>query len=89
MHLILDPSIDHRHVFKPPCLAAGLANQRLSYVGNQLILNYTGGETCHKLYTRSTEIYFSCHPDRHPVSFARWPNNLQQQDLGGDCFASL
>lgn len=44
----------------------GLANQRLSYVGNQLILNYTGGETCHDIYTRSTEIYFTCHPDRRP-----------------------
>ncbi|KAM3602400.1 uncharacterized protein V6R79_003255 [Siganus canaliculatus] len=44
----------------------GLANQLLTYVGNQLILNYTGGETCHKVYQRSTEIYFSCHPDKHP-----------------------
>lgn len=52
-----------------PCLGAGLANQRLSYVGNQLVLNYTGGETCHDVYTRSTEIYFTCHPDRRPVSF--------------------
>ncbi|KAM9840298.1 cation-independent mannose-6-phosphate receptor [Aulostomus maculatus] len=45
---------------------AGMANQVLSYVGNQLILNYTKGETCHKIYQRSTEIYFSCHPDMHP-----------------------
>ncbi|KAM3833852.1 cation-independent mannose-6-phosphate receptor [Diretmus argenteus] len=45
---------------------AGMANQVLSYVGDQLILNYTGGETCHKIYQRSTEIYFSCHPDKHP-----------------------
>ncbi|AWP20381.1 putative cation-independent mannose-6-phosphate receptor [Scophthalmus maximus] len=45
---------------------AGVANQILSYVGDQLILNYTGGETCHKTYQRSTEIYFSCHPDMHP-----------------------
>nr|XP_046229339.1 cation-independent mannose-6-phosphate receptor [Scatophagus argus] len=44
----------------------GMANQVLSYVGDQLILNYTNGETCHKIYQRSTEIYFSCHPDRHP-----------------------
>lgn len=47
----------------------GLANQVLSYVGDQLILNYTNGESCHKIYNRSTEIYFSCRPDRHPVSF--------------------
>ncbi|CAK6983216.1 cation-independent mannose-6-phosphate receptor, partial [Scomber scombrus] len=45
---------------------AGLANQVLSYVGDQLILNYTDGEKCHKIYQRSTEIYFSCHPDMHP-----------------------
>ncbi|XP_056283695.1 cation-independent mannose-6-phosphate receptor [Pseudoliparis swirei] len=45
---------------------AGMTSQVLSYVGNQLILNYTNGEACHKIYQRSTEIYFSCHPDRHP-----------------------
>nr|QPB70590.1 insulin-like growth factor 2 receptor [Pampus argenteus] len=45
---------------------AGLENQVLSYVGDQLILNYTNGEICHKIYQRSTEIYFSCHPDMHP-----------------------
>ncbi|XP_067429257.1 cation-independent mannose-6-phosphate receptor [Thunnus thynnus] len=45
---------------------AGRVNQVLSYVGDQLILKYTGGETCHKIYNRSTEIYFSCHPDMHP-----------------------
>ncbi|XP_035801950.2 cation-independent mannose-6-phosphate receptor isoform X2 [Amphiprion ocellaris] len=45
---------------------AGMANQVLSYVGDQIILNYTNGETCHKIYQRSTEIYFSCHPDKHP-----------------------
>ncbi|XP_031169703.1 cation-independent mannose-6-phosphate receptor isoform X1 [Sander lucioperca] len=45
---------------------AGMASQVLSYVGDQLILNYTNGEVCHKIYNRSTEIYFSCHPDRDP-----------------------
>lgn len=58
-------------------MGAGLANQRLSYVGDQLILNYTGGETCHNVYQRSTEIYFSCHPDRHPVSSTQRQNILQ------------
>ncbi|KAM4632802.1 LOW QUALITY PROTEIN: cation-independent mannose-6-phosphate receptor [Polymixia lowei] len=42
---------------------AGMASQTLSYVGDHLILNYTNGEICHKIYQRSTEIYFSCHPD--------------------------
>uniref|UniRef100_A0A3Q1JC88 Uncharacterized protein n=1 Tax=Anabas testudineus TaxID=64144 RepID=A0A3Q1JC88_ANATE len=45
---------------------AGMANANLIYVGDQLILNYTDGAACHKIYKRSTEIYFSCHPDRHP-----------------------
>ncbi|KAM9704645.1 cation-independent mannose-6-phosphate receptor [Menidia menidia] len=45
---------------------AGMANQVLSFVGDQIILNYTNGETCHKVFQRSTEISFSCHPDRHP-----------------------
>lgn len=56
-------------VFSRLYICAGMANQLLSYVGDQLILNYTNGETCHQIYKRSTEIYFSCHPDRHPVSF--------------------
>uniref|UniRef100_A0A3Q3IPM5 Uncharacterized protein n=1 Tax=Monopterus albus TaxID=43700 RepID=A0A3Q3IPM5_MONAL len=43
-----------------------MANQILSYVGDQLILNYTNGDTCHRIYNRSTEIYFSCHPDMQP-----------------------
>uniref|UniRef100_A0A673X295 Insulin-like growth factor 2 receptor n=1 Tax=Salmo trutta TaxID=8032 RepID=A0A673X295_SALTR len=47
---------------------AGMASQTLSYVGDQIVLNYTGGETCHKIYQRSTEIYFSCHPKMNPVS---------------------
>ncbi|XP_041831231.1 cation-independent mannose-6-phosphate receptor [Melanotaenia boesemani] len=45
---------------------AGMANQVLNFVGDQIILNYTSGDVCHKIYQRSTEIYFSCHPDRHP-----------------------
>lgn len=52
------------------CFSPGVANQALSYVGDQLILNYTNGEICHKVYQRSTEIYFSCHPDKNPVSLA-------------------
>lgn len=52
-----------------------MANQVLSYVGDQLILNYTGGETCHKIYQRSTEIYFSCHPDQNPVSVSQKQQN--------------
>ncbi|KAM9338794.1 cation-independent mannose-6-phosphate receptor [Symphorus nematophorus] len=53
-------------VFEGNQKVGGLANQKLSYVGDQLILNYTNGETCHKIYQRSTEIYFSCDPAKHP-----------------------
>uniref|UniRef100_A0A3Q2EC35 Insulin-like growth factor 2 receptor n=1 Tax=Cyprinodon variegatus TaxID=28743 RepID=A0A3Q2EC35_CYPVA len=45
---------------------AGLSNQILNYVGDQIILNYTSGDTCHRIYQRSTVISFSCHPDKHP-----------------------
>ncbi|KAM9355931.1 cation-independent mannose-6-phosphate receptor [Pholidichthys leucotaenia] len=45
---------------------AGLVNQNLTYVGDQIILNYTNGDTCHRIYKRSTEIYFTCHPDMNP-----------------------
>lgn len=51
-------------------MCIGMANQFLSYVGDQLILNYTNGDVCHKIYHRSTEIYFSCHPDMHPVGLS-------------------
>lgn len=57
-------------------LHAGMANQVLSYVGDQLVLKYTGGEMCHKVYQRSTEIYFSCHPDQNPVSVLQRQQNL-------------
>ncbi|KAM4713477.1 cation-independent mannose-6-phosphate receptor [Anableps anableps] len=45
---------------------AGLSNQRLSFVGNQILLNYTNGESCHEIYQRSTVISFSCNRDKHP-----------------------
>ncbi|MEQ2219662.1 hypothetical protein XENOCAPTIV_021535, partial [Xenoophorus captivus] len=43
-----------------------LKKNMLTFVGDQIILNYTNGETCHKIYQRSTVISFSCHPDKHP-----------------------
>ncbi|KAM8847361.1 cation-independent mannose-6-phosphate receptor [Synchiropus picturatus] len=45
---------------------AGTVNEVLSYVEDQLILNYTGGDTCHKIYQRTTVIYFSCSPGMSP-----------------------
>ncbi|KAJ0026800.1 hypothetical protein NQD34_017800 [Periophthalmus magnuspinnatus] len=45
---------------------AGLESHNLIYVDGQIILNYTNGETCHKIYQRTTEVYFSCDPSKHP-----------------------
>ncbi|XP_019519312.1 PREDICTED: cation-independent mannose-6-phosphate receptor [Hipposideros armiger] len=39
---------------------AGLLNQKLTYENGLLKLNYTGGDTCHKVYQRSTTIFFYC-----------------------------
>lgn len=32
------------------------------------MINYTNGETCHKIYERSTAILFSCDHSKNPVS---------------------
>ncbi|KAM9666055.1 cation-independent mannose-6-phosphate receptor [Trichechus inunguis] len=39
---------------------AGLLNQKVTYENGLLKINYTGGETCHKVYQRSTTIFFYC-----------------------------
>ncbi|KAI5938484.1 Cation-independent mannose-6-phosphate receptor [Manis javanica] len=39
---------------------AGLLTQKLTYENGLLIMNYTGGDTCHKVYQRSTAIFFYC-----------------------------
>ncbi|XP_075059666.1 cation-independent mannose-6-phosphate receptor [Mixophyes fleayi] len=39
---------------------AGLTNQKLIYKDGLLMLNYTGGELCHKKYKRTTLIMFHC-----------------------------
>ncbi|XP_053567150.1 cation-independent mannose-6-phosphate receptor [Bombina bombina] len=39
---------------------AGLANQNLTYENGLIMINYTDGDTCHKIYKRSTLIIFSC-----------------------------
>ncbi|KAH0519980.1 Cation-independent mannose-6-phosphate receptor [Microtus ochrogaster] len=38
----------------------GLLTQKLTYENGLLKINYTGGDTCHKVYQRSTTIYFYC-----------------------------
>jgi len=39
---------------------AGLLTQKLTYENGLLKMNYTGGDTCHKVYQRSTTIFFYC-----------------------------
>ncbi|XP_004449849.1 cation-independent mannose-6-phosphate receptor isoform X2 [Dasypus novemcinctus] len=47
---------------------AGLLTQKLTYENGILKINYTGGDTCHKVYQRSTTIFFYCdHSTQKPV----------------------
>ncbi|KAF7462368.1 cation-independent mannose-6-phosphate receptor [Marmota monax] len=39
---------------------AGLLTQKLTYENGLLKMNYTGGDTCHQVYQRSTTIFFYC-----------------------------
>ncbi|ELK09957.1 Cation-independent mannose-6-phosphate receptor [Pteropus alecto] len=39
---------------------AGLFTQKLTYENGLLKMNYTGGDTCHKVYQRSTTVFFYC-----------------------------
>ncbi|EPY85235.1 cation-independent mannose-6-phosphate receptor precursor [Camelus ferus] len=39
---------------------AGLLTQKLTYENGVLKMNYTGGDPCHKVYQRSTTIFFYC-----------------------------
>ncbi|XP_061480276.1 cation-independent mannose-6-phosphate receptor isoform X2 [Rhineura floridana] len=41
---------------------AGLRTTKLTYENGLIKINYTSGETCHKIYQRSTAIFFYCDP---------------------------
>ncbi|XP_052442128.1 cation-independent mannose-6-phosphate receptor [Carassius gibelio] len=45
---------------------AGLANQNLTFDDGIIMINYTNGEKCHKIYERSTAILFSCDHSKNP-----------------------
>ncbi|XP_050994418.1 LOW QUALITY PROTEIN: cation-independent mannose-6-phosphate receptor [Labeo rohita] len=45
---------------------AGLANQNLTFDDGIIVINYTSGEKCHKIYERSTAILFSCDHGKNP-----------------------
>ncbi|XP_034964504.2 cation-independent mannose-6-phosphate receptor isoform X1 [Zootoca vivipara] len=42
---------------------AGLKTTKLTYENGLIKINYTNGETCHKIYQRSTAILFYCDPE--------------------------
>ncbi|KAF5900285.1 cation-independent mannose-6-phosphate receptor-like, partial [Clarias magur] len=44
----------------------GLPNQNLTFDDGIIMINYTHGETCHKIYSRSTAILFSCDHSKNP-----------------------
>ncbi|XP_047625757.1 cation-independent mannose-6-phosphate receptor [Phacochoerus africanus] len=48
---------------------AGLLTQKLTYENGVLKMNYTGGDTCHKVYQRSTTIFFYCDRSTQPPVF--------------------
>ncbi|XP_063079301.1 cation-independent mannose-6-phosphate receptor [Engraulis encrasicolus] len=45
---------------------AGLASQTLTYEDGLIMINYTHGEKCHRIYERSTAILFSCDQSKSP-----------------------
>lgn len=51
-------------------LSTGLISQKLTYENGLLKINYTGGDTCHKVYQRSTTIYFYCDRTTQKVSLS-------------------
>uniref|UniRef100_A0A8C1I7W5 Insulin-like growth factor 2 receptor n=1 Tax=Cyprinus carpio TaxID=7962 RepID=A0A8C1I7W5_CYPCA len=44
----------------------GLSNQNLTFDDGIIMINYTNGEKCHKIYERSTAILFSCDHSKNP-----------------------
>ncbi|KAI5090811.1 cation-independent mannose-6-phosphate receptor precursor [Silurus meridionalis] len=45
---------------------SGLSNQNLTFDDGVIMINYTHGDTCHKIYERSTAIMFSCDHSKNP-----------------------
>ncbi|KAM4770926.1 cation-independent mannose-6-phosphate receptor [Rhinophrynus dorsalis] len=53
----------------------GLFNEKVVFENGLLMINYTGGEICHKIYTRSTVILFYCdHNEQKPVFLKETPD---------------
>ncbi|CAH2252953.1 cation-independent mannose-6-phosphate receptor [Pelobates cultripes] len=54
---------------------AGLITQKLRFENGLLMINYTGGDVCHKIYNRSTAIIFSCDSEnKQPVFLKETPD---------------
>ncbi|XP_023555112.1 cation-independent mannose-6-phosphate receptor [Octodon degus] len=50
---------------------AGLLTQKLTYENGVLKMNFTGGDTCHQVYQRSTTIFFYCDQSTQQPVFLR------------------
>lgn len=55
-------------LFRSGSLGAGLLTRKVTYENGLLKMNYTGGDTCHKVYQRSTTIFFHCDRSTQRVS---------------------
>lgn len=56
-------------------LLLGLVSRNLTYENGFIKINYTSGEKCHKIYQRSTVIFFYCdpHPNLTVSRLGIWP----------------
>ncbi|XP_076873911.1 cation-independent mannose-6-phosphate receptor isoform X2 [Brachyhypopomus gauderio] len=45
---------------------AGMVTRNLTFDDGVIMINYTNGEACHKIYERSTAILFSCDHSKNP-----------------------
>uniref|UniRef100_A0A8C2IXB6 Insulin-like growth factor 2 receptor n=1 Tax=Cyprinus carpio TaxID=7962 RepID=A0A8C2IXB6_CYPCA len=57
-----DSPVSQVHSFSLKCLS----NQNLTFDDGIIMINYTNGEKCHKIYERSTAILFSCDHSKNP-----------------------
>lgn len=61
--------------------------QKLTYENGLLKMNYTGGDTCHKVYQRSTTVFFYCDRSTQKVR-ARGPRPGVRGEAGPHCPAA-
>lgn len=70
-HVLAARGLPEPVLISPAASSAGLFTQKLTYENGVLKMNYTGGDTCHKVYQRSTTIFFYCDRSTQTVSVLR------------------